>query len=92
MGYSVLLPTYREKGSGLIEGRLMTTAQSLIDAIFGSLAGMSGLFYAGYVIDTLGPKMLVTFSIFTFIIPLAIVYVQLMKYLKKSKEAKNNAG
>ncbi len=92
VGYSVLLPTYREKGSGLIEGRLMTTAQSLIDAVFGSLAGMSGLFYAGYVIDTLGPKMLVTFSIFTFIIPLVIVYVQLMKYLKKAKEAKHDAG
>ena len=49
---------------------------------------MSGLFYAGYVIDTLGPKMLVTFSIFTFIIPLVIVYIQLVKYFKNRKKEK----
>jgi len=84
IGYSILLPTYREKGQTLLEGRLMTTAQSLLDAVFGSLAGMSGLFYAGYVIDSFGTHTLVIFSMITFVIPLLMVIFEFIKARRKA--------
>lgn len=79
IGYSILLPTYREMGMRIIEGKLMTTAQSLLDAVFGSLAGMTGLFYAGYVIDNLGTRTMVGINLAVLAIPLFLVVSQFIK-------------
>ena len=51
----------------------MTTAQSLLDAVFASLAGMTGLLYSGYVMDTYGVKTLVLIGMFIYLIPLTLV-------------------
>ncbi len=72
-GYSILLPAYREIGASSVEPRLMTTAQSLLDAVFASLAGMTGLLYSGYVMDTYGVKTLVLIGMFIYLIPLTLV-------------------
>ena len=83
LGYSILLPTYRELGASLVEPKLMTTAQSLLDAVFSSLAGMTGLLYSGYVIDNYGLKTLIALGMIIFIIPMATVTVQYLKDRKK---------
>jgi len=57
----------------------MTTGQSLLDSVFASLAGMTGLLYSGYVIDNFGIKRLILIGLFIFIVPLVMVIVQWIK-------------
>ena len=79
VGYSILLPTYRELGGKLVRPEFMTTGQSLLDSVFASLAGMTGLLYSGYVIDNFGIKRLILIGLFIFIVPLVMVIVQWIK-------------
>ncbi|MBR0087502.1 MAG: MFS transporter [Lachnospiraceae bacterium] len=79
LGYSLLLPTYRELIGKSVNPNLMTTAQSLADAVIMSLAGMTGLLYSGYVIDNLGLKTLMFIGMGIFIIPVFIVIRALLR-------------
>ena len=62
-----------------ITDAMMTTAQSLADAVIMSLAGMTGLLYSGYVIDNLGLRTLMFIGMGIFIIPVFIVIRGLLR-------------
>ena len=54
VGYSILLPTYREITESVVPANIKTTAHGLCDAVFASLAGMIAMSCSGTLMDSVG--------------------------------------
>lgn len=54
VGYSILLPTYREITENVVPANIKTTAHGLCDAVFASLAGVIALSCSGPLMDSVG--------------------------------------
>jgi len=70
--YGFLLPTTRQIVNDSVPRPLVTTANSLSDAVFGSFSGVVSLAYSGFVMDCFGPRSVAFLGAFIMIVPLAI--------------------
>ena len=71
--YSILIPAAREVVRVNIEYKYQTTANGLVDAFYGSLAGTISLLYAGTLADAVSVKFMVLVSMLIALIPICII-------------------
>jgi PPP family 3-phenylpropionic acid transporter len=73
--YGFLLPTTREIVTRSVPRPMVTTANSLSDAIFGSFSGVVSLVYSGFVMDHFGPRSVAFLGAYIMIVPLVITLI-----------------
>jgi Arabinose efflux permease len=71
--YSVMIPTAREIVRKNVAYEYQTTANGLVDAFYGSLAGTISLLYAGVLADTFSIKFMIFVSQLLAVIPIIII-------------------
>ncbi|MGB4661046.1 MAG: MFS transporter [Mobilitalea sp.] len=77
--YSILIPTAREIVRKHIAYEYQTTANGLVDAFYGSLAGTISLLYAGALADAISIKFMVLVSLLLAFIPICIISVVMIR-------------
>lgn len=77
--YSFMLPACRRIVAQKVDHSLQTTANGLVDAIYGSLSGMISLQYAGAVIENWGVQTILLISVGYMAIVILLVLLQLLK-------------
>ncbi len=84
--YSVLIPTAREIVRKNVAYEYQTTANGLVDAFYGSLAGTISLLYAGVLADTFSVKFMIFVSLLLAVIPIIIILSVILRGKPKKAE------
>lgn len=79
VAFGFMLPTSREIVSSNVPESLITTANSLSDAMYGSFSGVVALSYSGFVMDRFGPRSVAYLGAFILIIPITINLVSILR-------------
>lgn len=85
VSYAIMLPTTREIVAQKVDFSLQTTANGISDAVYGSLTSMFSLLYAGYIMDTLGVKPLLAFSLLLLVCAATVMVIYLFIDKKQKK-------
>lgn len=83
--YSFMLPACRRIVAQKVDHSLQTTANGLVDAVYGSLAGMISLQYAGAVIENWGVQTVLLISMGYMTAVILLVLAQLIKSKKAAR-------
>jgi len=85
--YSMLVPAAREIVMKVVQYEYQTTANGLVDAVYGSLAGTIALLFAGYIADAYSVKFMIFITLFIGIVPISIMIFTIIraKRIEKNK-------
>ncbi len=84
ISFSIMLPTTREITEENVDIRLRTTANSVTDAVYQSLAGMASLLYVGSIMDHFGMKVVFAICIAIQIVPIAMTVSSLVRKAERA--------
>ncbi|WMJ89100.1 MFS transporter [Anaerocolumna sp. MB42-C2] len=87
--YSLLIPAAREVVRVHIEYKYQTTANGLVDAFYGSLAGTISLLYAGTLADTISVKFMIFVSMIIAFIPISIISIVILRGRTNRKKVRS---
>jgi len=83
--YSMLVPAAREIVMKVVKYEYQTTANGLVDAVYGSLAGTIALLFAGYIADMYSVKFMIYITLYIALIPIAIMIFTVIRAKKMER-------
>ncbi|MCR5271366.1 MAG: MFS transporter [Lachnospiraceae bacterium] len=83
--YSVIFPAAREVVMTTVKYEYQTTANGLVDAIYGSLAGTIALMFAGSIAEAYSVKFMIMITLCMSVVPIIIMIVVLARDSKSRR-------